>query len=89
MANPVFYDIPVSQWIKVATGVTVGNILPLYKDADYVYTLRVTGGAAPTDGDLSEAKELQYDGAIIQASSAIDVYIAVRGTDDGRVRADL
>jgi len=90
MANPVVFTIPVSTWVKVATAVFVGNILPIEADGKYLYTYRMTGGAAPTNGDYSDAKELAYEGGIIQSSAAIDVYVAVTdATDDGHVRVDL
>jgi len=89
MADPVVTAIPLSTWVKVATNVTTGSILPLDKSALYLQTIRATGNPAPTNGDYSDAKELDYEGAIIQASAAIDVYVAVYGSQAGSVRADL
>lgn len=89
MANPVIYTIPVGQWVKVASNVTTGNILPTRKEARYVQTLRVTGDPAPTNGSYTDAKELSYDGAVVNSSGAIDVYVAVTGLKAGQIRSDL
>jgi hypothetical protein len=90
MANPVIVPIPVSVWTKVATGVVTGSVLPLKNGAKYVYTIRDTTQAAPTDADYSEAKEMAWEGERISSSVAIDVYVSVSaGSVAGRVRVDL
>jgi len=89
MADPVFFDIPVGTWVKVATGVTVGAIWPLISDTYYLHTLRDTGNPAPVNGVISEGKELPYCGAHIADVTLRDIYIAVKGSNPGRVRVDL
>lgn len=90
MANPVIISIPAAVWTKVATSVLTGAILPTKRDAHYVYTIRDTGDPAPTNGDYTEAKELEYEGEKISASAPIDVYLSVSsGSVDGEVRVDL
>lgn len=87
MANPVVLDVPVNTWVKVATNVTFGMIYPLIGGSvKYYFTIRDTGGAAPSD--FSEQKEMDYAGAEIQSSTAIDVYVTVSNYD-GKVRVDL
>jgi hypothetical protein len=89
MADPVLIDIPVGQWIKVATNVITGAVLPRISNTLYLQTIRDTGNAAPVDGDLSEGKELPYCGATIADVTPRDVYIAVKGSNPGQVRVDL
>jgi len=90
MADPVVTAIPVDVWTKVATNVTTGMIYPLKTGGIvHVQTIRDTGGGAPTNGDLSEAVPIPDEGAAINSSAGIDVYIAVVGDVAGSVRADL
>lgn len=92
MANPVITTIPVGQWIKVINASTTGAIWPLKNlsgDGSYVSTLRDAAGAAPTNGVLTEAKELPWSGTILSSSISRDVYVAVTGQTAGSVRVDL
>lgn len=92
MANPVVTAIPIDTWVKIATGVVAGAVYPLKSlpsGGDYFQTYRVTTDPAPTNGDLSEAKAVPWEGQDINADSAIDVYIAVSGDIAGSVRVDL
>jgi hypothetical protein len=93
MTDPAVTAIPINVWTKIATNVTSGQVWPLGRNqttkVKYVQTYRDTGGAAPTNGDLSEAVDLPYDGLPISASAGIDVYVAVTGTVAGSVRVDL
>lgn len=89
MVDPVLINIPVGQWVKVATDVTSGMIYPIDTDPVYSQTYRDTGGAAPANGDLSEAVNLPLEGARIRSGAGVDVYIAVTSNDAGSVRVDL
>lgn len=92
MANPVITPIPVGQWVKVISAATAGSIWPvknLSSDGWYVSTLRDAAGPAPTNGVLTEAKELPWSGTILSSSISRDVYVAVTGQTAGSVRVDL
>jgi hypothetical protein len=89
VANPQLYPIPKGEWVRVAAGVVAGAVLPLNKKALYMQTIRDANDTAPVDGVWDEGKELPYEGATISDSQARDVYVAVRGNDDGVIRVDL
>lgn len=89
MADPVLINIPVNVWVLVAIAKTAGNIMPVLKREAYVQTIRETGGTAPTNGDLSEGKQIPFEGSRIESSTALDVYVAMSGDVAGRIRADL
>lgn len=83
MANPTVISVPENTWVKVASAVNTGVVLPLISGVFYFQTVRVPAGAAPTNGDYSDAKEFRFDGAIISNSDPIDVYISCKGGDGG------
>jgi len=92
MADPTIVAIPLLNWVLVATGVTNVNIEPTIKGLKYLQTTRDNGNPAPTNGDYSDAakaKELPYDGGILQTLVSTDVYVAVRGRYAGKVRVTL
>jgi len=93
MADPVFTNVPVDTWVKVATNVTTGQIHILEPTNDnWFQTVRDTGNAAPTiaPGPNQETPEvkLKFQSTKIDSSVAIDVYVSVKGSA-GRIRADL
>jgi hypothetical protein len=88
-ANPVTVVCTKNTWVKVATAVTSGTI---YKRSilpeRYLQTIRLTGGAVPTDNDDAASIFECRDQAGISSDAAIDVYIKARGAA-GEVRVDL
>jgi hypothetical protein len=81
-ADPVLVDCPIDTWTKVATDVKNADVFPM-KKTFYIYTVRDTGGAAPTNDD--DAVLLPTNGKNVIANPAVDIYIKTRSTP-GRVR---
>ncbi len=87
MADPVIIPIPADTWTEVATDVQAGQIHILNPTNDnWFYTIRDTGGSAPTS-EVPEVK-LFFQSTEIKSNISIDVYVFVKG-NAGRVRADL
>jgi len=78
MPNPQIIDCPAGVWTKIATDQIFGYLYPNNKKPiKYLYTYRLTGGAAPTNGN---------EGAEIFLTDERKIVIAIG--DDGAVRYD-
>jgi hypothetical protein len=90
MANPLLITIPINVWTKVATGVNTAKIYPLtFGSGTYMQTVRDTTDPAPTNGDLSEAVQLDVTDYDLTYTASVDLYIAITGAIAGKVRVDL
>lgn len=86
MANPIIVACAADTWVKVATGITSGNIhIRDTKPNRYLQTYRLTTQAAPTD----DADAIPFDPSVLIATSASsDIYVKAIGAA-GSVRVDL
>ena len=91
MTDPAVVTIPANTWVKVSTNVKLCHVVGLkFDNVKYVQTYRDTGTAAPTNGDLTDAKEMSYNGVQFDNSDRIDCYVAVAtGSGAGLVRVEL
>lgn len=86
MANPVVTAVTAGSWVKVATNVQDVSVHPLTTNgAQYRWTYRTTGAAAPTLAN--EQVAFGHDGVSITSSAGIDVYVWVFG--DGITTANV
>jgi hypothetical protein len=89
-SNPAVVACAKNTWVKVATGILSGVIYRLNVMPEvYVQTIRLTGGAAPTD--LSDAAQIFVDGAkaaVVNSEASVDVYVMACGAA-GSVRVDV
>ena len=86
MTNPVEVTILDGEWTKVATAVQSGFVRLLNQSpANYLYTHRDTGDAAPTD----KTEGAIFEGFSMEISSSVDIDVYIYAAGGGEVRVDL
>lgn len=89
MANPSVISCTKDVWTRVAQSVVAGAIYNMTPGVEFLQTYRMTGQAAPTNGNDSVPAFLyKHEPLSISAPEAIDVYLMPVG-QDGSVRVDL
>jgi hypothetical protein len=85
MVNPNLVSVTKGSWVKVATNVTNLGVWVVNNGANYTWTYRNTGDAAPTLAE--ERVRMPYPGKHFAANAAFDLYIWC-DLEDGRLRLD-
>lgn len=93
MPAPVFETVTKETAVKVATAVTAGFIRMVNRggpNAQWFHTYVPTGDPVPVESDFSGGRVFSgTDSESISSPYQIDVYLWLRGNEDGEVRVDL